>query len=59
MEAQYMIMGHAAGTAARMAAKRNLAVQQLPLEALQNKLRREDQILATSFREPAFTLKRL
>lgn len=59
IEAQYMIMGHAAGTAASMAAKSGVAVQQVPREALQNKLRSQGQILATDRLSPEISLKRM
>ena len=46
MEPQYMILGHAAGIAASMAARANRAVQRIDVEALQARLRDERQVLA-------------
>ncbi len=46
MEPQYMILGHAAGVAAAMAAKHNIAVQQIPIAGLQHTLLAQGQILA-------------
>jgi hypothetical protein len=44
MEPQYMIAGHAAGIAAAMASKMNIAVQQIPIAALKAQLVAQGQI---------------
>ncbi len=59
IEPQYMLMGHAAGVAAAMAAKSGVAVQQVGIEALQNKLRSQGQILSTDHLSPVINLKRM
>jgi hypothetical protein len=59
IEPQYMLMGHAAGLAAAMAAKSGVAVQQVGIEALQNKLRSQGQILSTDHLSPVINLKRM
>ncbi len=59
IESQYMLMGHAAGVAAAMAAKSGVAVQQVGIEALQNKLRSQGQILSTDHLSPVINLKRM
>ncbi len=46
MEPQYMIVGQAAGVAAALAVRLHLAVQEIPIEELQKKLRSEDAILS-------------
>lgn len=46
MEPVYMIMGHAAGVAASHASKRELAVQDVPIDWLQQRLHEQDQILS-------------
>lgn len=45
MEPQYMILGHAAGVAAGMAIKEGVAVQHVPIAALQRALRAQRQVL--------------
>jgi hypothetical protein len=45
MEAGYMIVGHAAGVAAALAAKEEVAVQRLDITSLQAALRKQGQIL--------------
>jgi hypothetical protein len=45
MEPQYMIMGHSAGVAAALAAKEGLAVHDVNLPLLQDRLREQKQIL--------------
>lgn len=51
MEPQYMILGHAAGLAAAMAAKSNSSVQQVDIKALQNTLREEGAVFEFSVEE--------
>ena len=46
MEPQYMMLGHAAGVAAALAVRDGLAVQQVPVPELQQKLAAQGQILA-------------
>jgi hypothetical protein len=45
MEPQYMILGHAAGVAAALAVKEQLAVQRVPVAPLQRALRAQRQVL--------------
>ena len=45
LESVWMITGHAAGVAAAMAAKDSVAVQQVPVSALQEKLRDQKQVV--------------
>jgi hypothetical protein len=45
LESVWMIVGHAAGVAAALAAKDDLAVQRVPVSVLQEKLRAQKQIL--------------
>jgi len=45
LESVWMITGHAAGIAASMAAKDNLTVQNVPVAALQEKLRAQKQVV--------------
>lgn len=59
IEAQFMIMGHAAGVAAAMAAQDGTTVQQLSIEALQSKLRKEGQILVTDYMSLPVNLRRM
>jgi hypothetical protein len=46
MEPQYMMLGHAAGVAAALAVRDGLAVQQVPVPDLQQRLAAQGQILA-------------
>jgi len=46
MEPQYMIMGHAAGIAAAMAIKQDRPVQKIDIAMLQDKLKKQNQILS-------------
>lgn len=46
MEPQYMILGHAAGLAAGLAAKKNIAVQKIDIISLQQELLKQGQILS-------------
>ena len=46
MEPQYMILGHAAGVAGGMAAKKNIAVQKINIVSLQQELLAQGQILS-------------
>jgi hypothetical protein len=46
MEPTWMMLGHAAGIAAAQAARRNVAVQDVDVEALQQTLRDEGQVLS-------------
>jgi len=59
LEPQYMLMGHAAGVAAAVAAKSGAAVQKVEIKALQNKLLSQGQILSTDYKSPVTLLKRL
>ena len=52
MEPQYMILGHAAGTAAALAARRGVPVQRVDVTALQTRLREERQVLSLASRPP-------
>ncbi len=45
LESVWMITGHAAGIAAALAAKDDVAVQQVPLATLQEKLRAQNQVI--------------
>ena len=45
LESVWMITGHAAGVAAAMAAKDSVAVQQVPVSALKEKLRAQKQVV--------------
>ena len=47
MEPGYMIAGHSAGVAAALAVIRHSPVQEVDISVLQNKLRKQNQILAT------------
>jgi hypothetical protein len=46
MEPQYMIMGHAAGVAATMAAKEDIPVHRIDFATLQHKLKEQGQVLS-------------
>lgn len=46
MEPQYMIMGHASGIAASMAAAEHIPVQKIEVVELQNKLKEQGQVLS-------------
>lgn len=59
IEPQYMLMGHAAGVAAAMAARGGGVVHQVGIQALQDQLRRQGQILATDHLSPVINLKRM
>ena len=45
LESVWMIVGHAAGVAASMAAEKGIAVQQVDVPALQDKLRKQHQVV--------------
>jgi len=45
VEGTWMVTGHAAGVAAAMAASADLPVQEVPVEALQEKLRKQGQVV--------------
>jgi hypothetical protein len=45
MEPQFMILGHSCGVAAALALRQNCAVQEVPMAALQEKLRAQGQVL--------------
>ncbi len=47
MEPQFMIAGHAAGVAAAAASRRGVAVQEVDVDALRERLRRQGQVMAT------------
>jgi hypothetical protein len=46
MEPQYMIAGHAAGIAAAMSSKAEIAVQQIPINELRARLEKQNQIIS-------------
>ncbi len=46
MEPQYMVMGHAAGIAAAMAAKNSKPVHKIDIDVLQHKLKEQNQVLS-------------
>jgi hypothetical protein len=48
MEPQYMIIGQAAGVAAKLAVEKSVPVQDIDVSALQTELRRKGAILALS-----------